>query len=185
MIGREDAFTIGIFHLLQLACYKGEQVGAEWFGRAEVDEFSSVQTLFGCDGSIRYGLPFGRHFELEGELRFQVRLLEAREDGTGTVGYQQGIEKFLVAVERLVTGAETDMYFVLSFFKRYLWQDDMFVAECILRGFSIDEDILNLVSTFTEVEDDLLRVLQKETDTGFPFHGLLFPFRDGEVEVIL
>ena len=60
----------------------------------------------------------------------------------------------------------------------------MFVQERILRWLTIDGHFLYLVSTFAEVEDDFLRSLQKETDTGFSFHRLLFLLRDGEGETI-
>ena len=62
----------------------------------------------------RYRFPFFRHFKAKSELGLQVGLFKAWKDGASTVGHQQNIKIFVVAVERLVAGNEADMDFVFT-----------------------------------------------------------------------
>ena len=184
VIGREDAFSVGIIHFLQLPCYEREQVRAKWFGGKESDVFPSVGFFFGCNGCIGYGFPFGRHLQLESKRRLQVRLFEAGEDGSGTVGYQQRIQELIVTVERLVACRKADVYLVFPCLGRGLRQNDMLVQETIVNRFPIDGYLCYLVCAFTEIEDDFLRLAKEETSFHLSFHVLLFLFRNGEEEVV-
>ena len=132
MISREDTVSISIFHLLQLARHEREQVSTERLGGLESNLLPSIHHGFRSHRSIRYSLPFGWHFQTERELRLQVRLLEAWENGAGTIRHQQGVKEFIVTIERLVARRKADIYFISSLCGSFFRYNQMLLFKTVV-----------------------------------------------------
>ena len=83
---------------------KGKKVGAQGRGFPEADAGPRRGFVPGQLGAIGDCLPSCGEVQAQGIAPFEVRLVEAGEDGPRPVGNEEGVEVFRVAVEGPVAG---------------------------------------------------------------------------------
>ena len=119
-----------------------------------------------------HGLPTAGHLERRDEYGPEVRLIEAREDGTCHVGHKKGVHIIVVSVQGLIIGDERQFDLVLALGQQLHGNDDVLVLiqdVCGVAFVILIMDIAGAVDLSLKVENDILSHLQIEADDGFPF----------------
>ena len=110
---------------LESAGGKGEQVGRNRLGFRVASPHTVAQLLAESFFGIRYGLPVFRNSQLKGKTGLQIRLIEARKCKMRSSRNEKGVHEIRTAIERSVTGAETDLDRIVFRRKLGAWDDDV------------------------------------------------------------
>ena len=181
VIGRQCAPLVAVSSLLETSRSEGEEVRAQGPCRCEVERLSIGVFFLFRDTRVRHTDPFGGQFERKREDGLQVGLVEAREDRPRTVGYGEGVEVVVVAVERLVARGESYADRVFARLSQCSRQDDVLVAEGVCGRLSVHSHLGDLVRRFAEVDDDLGGRIESEADPPLARDGCVFVSRNREV----
>src|SRR5439155_8910998 len=79
--------------------------------------------------AVRYRLPCGWNVELESVTGLQIRLVEAREGEVRAGRNKKGVHELGIAVERRISGFESDLNAVFTWSEEFLRNHDMSVAD--------------------------------------------------------